>query len=195
MLSGTDPFGEEDHVSQAFAHLTKIPRPLGTVVQVPEGINRAVMRAIEKNPDNRFSTAQEFSDALTAVISGVHPVSEVTEKGTVRMDVRTLRQAVFPQPPSSSPGIPAPTSSSSGRLLASMPSPPPSGRRLPIPELLQSSSGWPAVDPSPVPPSMSTPHERGLFPTLDRKTVFWIILAVFFAFGVLTALFIVLRRV
>lgn len=151
MLAGQDPFMETTQPLQAMAHLRVVPPPLTQFVQVPPGINQAVMRALEKKPDRRFSSVQAFNDALTAAISGVHAVPDVSEGGTVRMDIKALRPRHVlppPSPPPSSPGrlglVPVPSSSSSSGQYP-IPAPPPS------------SSRFAGVSP-PLPPSGRSPH-------------------------------------
>jgi serine/threonine-protein kinase len=43
------------------------PRPLRTVVQVSEATEAALVRALARNPADRFATAGEFADALAGV--------------------------------------------------------------------------------------------------------------------------------
>jgi hypothetical protein len=40
------------------------PRPLRPVVQVSEAVEAALIRALARNPADRFATAREFADAL-----------------------------------------------------------------------------------------------------------------------------------
>ena len=67
-LTGRKPFEAETSYSVLNAHLMVAPMPPIEVNPAlsPE-LNRIVLRALEKNPDDRFQTAQEFHDALKAL--------------------------------------------------------------------------------------------------------------------------------
>jgi hypothetical protein len=40
------------------------PRPLRPVIDVPEAVERAIFRALDKDPAARYPTVQDFLDAL-----------------------------------------------------------------------------------------------------------------------------------
>jgi formylglycine-generating enzyme required for sulfatase activity/tRNA A-37 threonylcarbamoyl transferase component Bud32 len=65
MMTGKPPF--EGPTAQAIltAHLTTPPLPLSELrPEVPLHVSRAIARALAKQPEERFRTAQEFGDAL-----------------------------------------------------------------------------------------------------------------------------------
>ena len=65
MMSGKPPF--EGPTAQAIltAHLTTPPLPLTEIrPEVPSGVSNAIARALSKQPEDRYHTAQEFADAL-----------------------------------------------------------------------------------------------------------------------------------
>ena len=65
MLTGKKPFQAETSYSVLYAQMNEMPTPPMQVnTEVPAGLNDIVMHAIEKNPDARFQSAQEFRDAL-----------------------------------------------------------------------------------------------------------------------------------
>ncbi len=68
MLAGELPFDED---SDEFAQMRRIveeelPRPDELNPEVPDGISTLVMRALEKNPDDRFQSAEEMREAFEA---------------------------------------------------------------------------------------------------------------------------------
>ena len=69
-LTGTLPFYGEDTVSIVHQMVARIPeRPATHNPETSKALDEAVMRAIAKNPDDRFQTMEEFSAALAVVQS------------------------------------------------------------------------------------------------------------------------------
>jgi serine/threonine-protein kinase len=68
MLTGQKPFQAETSYSVLYAQLNEAPTlPMLVNPAVPAGLNDIVMHAMEKNPDARFQTADEFRSALKAL--------------------------------------------------------------------------------------------------------------------------------
>src|SRR5260370_5018971 len=65
MLTANVPFGGESDYQIMTDHVTK-PPPLLTrfYPYVPAGVQNAVLKSLEKNPDARFQTVEEFGAAL-----------------------------------------------------------------------------------------------------------------------------------
>jgi serine/threonine-protein kinase len=61
MLTGEPPFYAPDTYALLYAVVEKSPRPLGVV---PPEVERVVMTALAKKPDQRYSTIREFADDL-----------------------------------------------------------------------------------------------------------------------------------
>jgi serine/threonine-protein kinase len=70
MLCGTPPFVAEGWGEVVLAHLTK-PPPSARArnPSIPESLEVVIMKALAKNPDERFSTAVEMRTALRAMTS------------------------------------------------------------------------------------------------------------------------------
>jgi tRNA A-37 threonylcarbamoyl transferase component Bud32 len=67
MLTGTLPFEATTPWQWATEHMTAQPRPFETLnlaAPIPEPMRRAILRALSKDPNDRFSGANEFVDAL-----------------------------------------------------------------------------------------------------------------------------------
>jgi serine/threonine-protein kinase len=64
LLTNQDPFPGENYREIISAHLFQPPRPFDPSLNVPESIQRVVMRALEKDPDKRYADAAEFVAAV-----------------------------------------------------------------------------------------------------------------------------------
>jgi serine/threonine-protein kinase len=68
MLAGEPPFSGGGSRTIMAKHVTETPRPIrGLRPDVPPTMQQALTRALEKNPEERFSTAAEF---VTALVTG-----------------------------------------------------------------------------------------------------------------------------
>jgi serine/threonine-protein kinase len=67
MLTGTRPFDEGSVMGTMRAHLERVPPPPSTMAPLPPRLDDIVMRAIARNPDQRFQTARAFVAALREV--------------------------------------------------------------------------------------------------------------------------------
>ena len=71
MLAGGLPFQADTPVALLHQHVASPPPPLRERVPgIPRSLEKIVMRALAKNPDDRFATAGEFADALEAEATG-----------------------------------------------------------------------------------------------------------------------------
>jgi len=67
LLTGRVPFQRTNDYELMRAHVEKAPPPPRWFApDLPEGIEAALLRALEKRPDERFATTREFRDALAA---------------------------------------------------------------------------------------------------------------------------------
>jgi hypothetical protein len=70
MLAGQPPFSGHSVVDLAMQHVNEPPRPLRELrPEVSPATEQVVMRAIEKDPEHRFQSAREMSDALDRALS------------------------------------------------------------------------------------------------------------------------------
>ena len=71
MLTGRPPFMGDSPVAVAYKQVNEAPVPPSQInADVPPRMDAVVMRALSKNPANRYQTAQDFSDDLQRVIDG-----------------------------------------------------------------------------------------------------------------------------
>jgi tetratricopeptide (TPR) repeat protein len=74
MLAGRPPFEGETPLAVAHKHQTEPPPiPKKLVPQIPDGLNKLILRCLEKDPAKRYQTAEELVTDLSAV-EGVLPV-------------------------------------------------------------------------------------------------------------------------
>ncbi|MHB8625812.1 MAG: SUMF1/EgtB/PvdO family nonheme iron enzyme [Aggregatilineales bacterium] len=66
LLSGDVPFKGDSFVAIALQHLNNPPTLPGKLQTLPPGMSRAILKALAKQPESRFHTAQEFIDALAS---------------------------------------------------------------------------------------------------------------------------------
>jgi eukaryotic-like serine/threonine-protein kinase len=65
MLTGRPPFVGETQIATAMMHVRAEPPPLRSLrAGVPRNVEAAVMRALSKNPNQRFASALEMADEL-----------------------------------------------------------------------------------------------------------------------------------
>ncbi|WP_084128459.1 Stk1 family PASTA domain-containing Ser/Thr kinase [Demequina sp. NBRC 110055] len=71
LLTGRPPFVGDSPVSVAYQHVREeAPAPSAFAADVPKELDQVVLRALAKNRDQRYATAQEFLGDLRAVMGG-----------------------------------------------------------------------------------------------------------------------------
>lgn len=80
MLTGTLPFQSETAVSVALQQLSETAKPISEIVDdVPKGLEQIIMKAIEKDPDNRYQTAAQMRDDIRKIHENPNTVFESSE--------------------------------------------------------------------------------------------------------------------
>lgn len=81
LVTGRQPFDRDSQFAIMAAHMHQTPpAPIEVKADVPVLLSRAIMKALEKDPDRRFQTAQEFRVTIEMVRSGaVVPTLEAAE--------------------------------------------------------------------------------------------------------------------
>ena len=92
MLAGEPPFKGPNPQATLMRRFMGPPRPLRPMVQIPEHLEAAIVRALAKDPAERFATAAEFASGL----AGLAPA----------------RPAAAPAAPGRAPSSPRPTARS-----------------------------------------------------------------------------------
>lgn len=132
MLTGSQPFSADTPVGLLQHHIQTIPQPpdqLAAGRNIPGPVSDLVMKALEKDPANRFQLAAEMQAALT----GAEQVSSADP--TLPYDSPAPAQVPIPAPASS------PESAAAGRETPTPPSSPPGpAPKTPVPFSTRDSS-------------------------------------------------------
>ena len=105
LLTGRPPFAGDSPVSIAYQHVQETPVPPSAVDPgVPSAVDPVVLRALAKNPAERYQTAAEFRDDVQRAIAGI-PVSAVAPvvAPTAAMVADSGRTTVLTPPPPQPP--------------------------------------------------------------------------------------------
>lgn len=71
LLTGVPPFKGDSAVSVAYQHVSKNPPlPSSITPDIPSGLDAVVMKAMAKDPNQRYSSAKQMRDDILAAVSG-----------------------------------------------------------------------------------------------------------------------------
>jgi len=71
MLTATVPFKADTAVAIAYKHVREAPKPPSALVpQIPTELDAVVLKALAKNPDNRYQSAEEMRLDLQRLLAG-----------------------------------------------------------------------------------------------------------------------------
>ena len=94
MLTGQVPFTGESPVEIAMKHLSDPPRPPSLLrPDIPPDLDMVVLRALAKNPEDRFQTAEEMDAELGRVAAGVGVTAETADAATAVLSGAALASA------------------------------------------------------------------------------------------------------
>lgn len=127
MVTGTRPIAGDSSWAVMNAHLHQIPRsPSVLNPKLPAALSLAILKAIEKNPADRYQNASEFSDTLKAIPGLLRSenraynyrlmephATEVAERGAVPQDIAEAPGATLHSPARHATPAPAATPVSS----------------------------------------------------------------------------------
>jgi eukaryotic-like serine/threonine-protein kinase len=83
MLTGTVPFTGDTPLEIAMKHLSTVPQPPSKVrPEIPHELDQVVLRALAKNPEDRYHSAEEMDADLTRVARGGGVMPETAEAAT-----------------------------------------------------------------------------------------------------------------
>jgi eukaryotic-like serine/threonine-protein kinase len=85
LLTGTVPFTGDTTVEIAMKHLSTVPEPPSARrPELPQALDQIVLRALAKDPDERYQTAEEMDAELARVAEG-YPVSPETAEAATQV--------------------------------------------------------------------------------------------------------------
>jgi len=83
LLTGTVPFTGDTPVEIAMKHLSAVPEPPSHErAEIPRGLDQVVIRALAKDPDERYQTAEEMDADLARIERGMRPSDETADAAT-----------------------------------------------------------------------------------------------------------------
>jgi serine/threonine-protein kinase len=100
MLTGQPPFSGDTPVAVAYKHVREDPPlPSSLASEVPQELEAIVMKAMAKNPANRYSSAQEMAEDLDRFLRGEPVVATPLLPGTDTMVISRTEQRTAVLPP------------------------------------------------------------------------------------------------
>jgi hypothetical protein len=95
LLTGRPPFEAETNLAAATMRLTTEPRPPGALRPgIPRTLDQVVMRALARDPDGRYQSAEEMSAALERAMPGHGPADIPDSPEAIPRSV-PVRESVF----------------------------------------------------------------------------------------------------
>jgi serine/threonine-protein kinase len=170
IVTGTRPFKGDSDYSIMVAHLEQQPvPPIQLDPTLPPGLDEVILTAIQKDPADRFQTAQAFRGALESVKQSLAPpVGGKPAVGAAAAPpamAPTQTGGVLRQPPAPAPqATPVPPASMPAPPYAAPAPPPPYAAPVPPPQY--AAPGPPPQYAAPGPPPAPPASHRGLYMAL-----------------------------
>ncbi|WP_336251203.1 protein kinase domain-containing protein, partial [Stomatohabitans albus] len=80
MLTGRQPYIGDSPVALAYKHVSEAPPlPRSLNPEIPEPLEQVVLKAMEKDPDERYATGKAFADDLRMAADGVAVAANPTQ--------------------------------------------------------------------------------------------------------------------
>jgi len=93
MLTGKVPFTGDSAIEIAMKHVNELPRPPSKLrAEIPPELDQIVLRALAKEPEDRYQTAEEFIEDLERVEAGL-PISRATATAATALLVAPVGDA------------------------------------------------------------------------------------------------------
>jgi eukaryotic-like serine/threonine-protein kinase len=110
LLTGTVPFTGDSAVEIAMKHLSDTPQPPSLKrPDIPPDLDMIVLRALAKNPEDRFQTAEEMDAELERVAHGAGVTTETADAATAVLSGTMLSSAPTAITPPRRPPVPRPS--------------------------------------------------------------------------------------
>ncbi|MDO4242770.1 MAG: Stk1 family PASTA domain-containing Ser/Thr kinase [Actinomyces sp.] len=102
LLTGKPPFSGDSAVAIAYQHVREIPKPPSSLAaDIPESVDRVVLKALAKNRDDRYQDAAHMRAELAAAAQGMSvsaPALEAWQSTSVLPSATTPTPAATPAP-------------------------------------------------------------------------------------------------
>ncbi|MDO4259296.1 MAG: Stk1 family PASTA domain-containing Ser/Thr kinase [Actinomycetaceae bacterium] len=133
LLTGRPPFRGDSAVAVAYQHVQQVPpTPSSIAGDVPEPLDRIVMKALAKNREDRYGSAGAMRDDLGRLAQGMQVNAPATAVwGAPALGMMDATQAMAPPPPPAPPANPVAGSAGAATHIAPVgPVSPPHGTQL-----------------------------------------------------------------
>src|SRR5437879_893953 len=113
LLTGQVPFTGDTPLEIAMKHLSEVPKPPSELrPDVPHDLDLVVLRALAKDPAERYRTAEEMDADLQRILAGMPVGSETAEAATAVLSgsgvIAAAPTSVITRPSRAAPARPAP---------------------------------------------------------------------------------------
>jgi serine/threonine-protein kinase len=113
LLTGQVPFTGDTPLEIAMKHLSEVPKPPSELrPEVPHDLDLVVLRALAKDPSDRYESAEEMDADLERVLSGMPVGSETAEAATAVLSgsgvIASAPTSVITRPTQAAPSRPGP---------------------------------------------------------------------------------------
>jgi beta-lactam-binding protein with PASTA domain/predicted Ser/Thr protein kinase len=113
LLTGQVPFTGDTPLEIAMKHLSEVPKPPSELrPDVPHDLDLVVLRALAKDPSERYATAEEMDADLERVLNGLPVGSETADAATAVLSgsgvIAAAPTSVITRPTQIAPARPAP---------------------------------------------------------------------------------------
>ncbi len=90
LLTGAPPFSGESPVAVAYQHVQQAPEPPSRLnPDIPPGLEAIVLKAMAKNPDERYQSAGEMVEDIDRLLAGQVPLASPHDEAPTRMMTST----------------------------------------------------------------------------------------------------------
>ncbi|MER5178685.1 protein kinase [Streptomyces sp. NPDC002896] len=104
LVTGRLPFDADSPLAIAYAHVQEVPvAPSSVNRALPPAVDALVARALKKNPNERFPSAEAMRDECLRVAQSLHPAAPSIVPGTQTPSGAGVGSAVFPPVDQSTP--------------------------------------------------------------------------------------------
>jgi len=104
MTTGVVPFKAETPMAVIVKHIIEpLPLPRAVNPELPEAVERVILKALAKDPQDRFSNANEMADAFTAAVA--MPSSQALSQGTPPLQGAPRGEAKGSRPAGEAPRV------------------------------------------------------------------------------------------
>ena len=116
MLTGRQPFTADSAVALAYKHVSEDPvRPAQINPEISGALEAVVLKAMAKNPDNRYASAREFHDDILRAVQGqtvmapsvmaYAPTQAITRDRTMIAPAPVREEVIYTDEPEGNRGI------------------------------------------------------------------------------------------